>query len=100
MFFLECLVSNGRQSLLWGIRLGGSTTYSISNFSLANDKHEKDSLKCTQDIEKIVEERKDIESEFYGNNIITDDLESGLQKTFGDTLNNKIYFKSNRFVTR
>ena len=25
VFFLECLVSNGRQALLWGIRLGGST---------------------------------------------------------------------------
>ena len=26
VFSLECLVSNGRQALLWGIRLGGSAT--------------------------------------------------------------------------
>ena len=28
MFSFECLVSNGRQALLWGIRLGGSATLS------------------------------------------------------------------------
>ena len=27
VFSLECLVSNGRQALLGGIRLGGSTTH-------------------------------------------------------------------------
>ena len=29
VFFLECLVSNGRQALLGGIRLGGSATGGI-----------------------------------------------------------------------
>ena len=28
VFSLECLVSNGRQALLWGIKLGGSATSS------------------------------------------------------------------------
>jgi len=30
VFSPECLVSNGRQALLWGIRLGGSATLPLS----------------------------------------------------------------------